>query len=263
MIRMKVIGILICSVFVTAILSGCAKNELPSINDPKYAISQPVDADKNGVIDEKDIQTLKAKADDCFNVNVLPFFQKAGIKIESEKDINTEENTNILKNTLTVAEWEKLTDGVNEWNKIRIQLEITKMGLDNKPITIDSGIVRGLCYYPDRLICFLDDNRYIYLIGISVPDHTSRYRKMSEDLFFKMVLNKTIKIEYDTLKSNADWLMGYVYIGDVFVNSEMIAKGYAKATPTASNSKYDELFKKLEKEARENKRGIWALTEEF
>jgi len=263
MIRMKVIGILICLVFVTAILSGCAKNELPSINDPKYAISQPIDADKNGVIDEKDIQTLKAKADDCFNVNVLPLFQKAGIKIESEKDINTEENTNILKNTLTVAEWEKLTDGMNEWNKIRIQLEITKMGLNNKPIIADSGIVRGFCYSPDRLVCFLDDNRFIYIAGISLPDHTSRYRKMSDDMFSKLALGKTVKIEYDAVKSAGDSLLVYIYVGDIFINAEMITKGYAKATPTPPNSKYDELFKKLEKEARENKRGIWALTEEF
>jgi hypothetical protein len=269
--KMKVIQILICLVFVTAIFSGCAKYELPSIDDPKYPITQPVDANKDGVIDEKDVQMLKAKADDYFNANVFPFFQKAGIEIKSEEDINTKENTNILKNNLTVAEWEKLTDGMNEWNKIRRQLKVN-ITVKDEPTIVDSGTVSGFIVTNECLLNFwFKEGRQAQLIGVGIPNNTSGYMLMSRDWFYKLALEKQARIEYDTVKSvkiagTDQVLLVYLYVGKKFINAEMIAGGYARAKPTPSNNKYDELFKKLEKEARDNKRGIWALigpTEEF
>ena len=44
---------------------------------------------------------------------------------------------------------------------------------------------------------------------------------------------------------------------DTMLNAELIKEGYAQAMTVPPNVKYAELFVKLEKEARENKRGFW------
>ena len=263
---MKVVFIISITVISIIVFVGCAKYELPSANNPKYiASSQAVDADENGVIDDKDVQILNAKANDCFNTRVVPFYEKAGIELKTEKDINTEENTNILKNNLTVSEWEKLNDGINDLYKTRIQQEATKMRVDNKTISFDSGRVGGNAYAPDRLDFWFEDGRLAELTGISIPTATSKYRKMSIDMFYKLALNKVAKIEYDTKKHEwtNQFLYVYIYIGDMFINAEMVSRGYARAKQTPKNNRYDALFTKLEKEAKENKRGIWAFTNEF
>ena len=247
-------------------LAGCAKYELPSANNPKYiANSQAVDVDENGVIDDKDVQILNVKANDCFNTRVVPFYKKAGIELKTEKDINTDENTNMLKNNLTVSEWEKLTDGINDLYKTRIQQEATKMWVDKKPIPFDSGRVGGNAYAPERLDFWFEDGRLAELIGISIPTPTSKYRKMCIDMFYKLASNKVAKIEYDMAKHEwtNQFLYMYIHVGDMFINAEMVSRGYARAKPTSQNNKYDSLFIKLEKEAKEKKRGIWALTEDF
>lgn len=265
MVLLRLTFIVSVTVFLVMGIAGCAKNELPTPTNPKYIGIQPVDEDQNGVIDEKDVKALEEKADNWFNVCVLPFYIKAGIELKTEKDINTEENTNILKNNLTVSEWEKLIDGINDLYKIRIQQEATKMRVDNELISFDSGKVGGNALAPDRLDFWFEDGRLAELTGISIPTPTSKYRKMSIDMFYKLALNKVAKIEYDTEKHEwtNQFLYVYIYIGDMFINAEMVSRGYARAKQTPKNSRYDALFMKLEKEAKEKKRGIWAFTNEF
>ena len=251
-------------IILIVILAGCAKYEPPS-----YFINYAVDANKDGVIDGKDIPVLEANAKDCFDTCIVAVCKKAGIELKTEQDMDTPANIDILEGILTIAEGKKLTIAKDDLKKIRRQMNDTQKyvetGKDKKPR--DSGIVRGLAYCPDRLICVLDDGRFVLLIGIGIPTHTSRYRKMSEDMFYKLTLNKAVNIDYDTVKSTGDYSFAYVYIDDVFVNEEMVSKGYARAKPTTDfttqNNKYDSLFKQLEKEAKENKRGIWALTDDF
>jgi len=250
--------------FALAIVVGCAKYELPSNPSPYVAIT-PLDADENGVIDGKDVQKIEAGVSTSYQSRVLPYFAKAGIKLETEEDIWTEENTNILKHKLTVAEWEQLIDGMQEWNKLRNQLVVTKAAAEGKPHVTDSGVVRNLAYQPNRLVPHLDDGRYILLTGIGVPTYASKYRRMADDLLYKLARNKKDRIEYDvirTIKGDA-YLQGYMHTNDCFVNAEMVARGYAKAVPSPPNSKYDSEFKRLEEEAKKAKRGIWALADDF
>ena len=255
----------ILAIILVMVPVGCAKYELPSSASPYLAI-QPLDADKNRVIDDEDVQELEAEANSCYQTRVLPYFSMADIEVETEKDLWSEQNTMILKETLTVAEWERLTEGMKEWNKLRTQLEVTKAAADSSEPTItDSGVVRGIAYHPKRLVPHLEDGRLILLTGIGVPTHASRYRKMANDMFSKLAKKKIIRIEYDVARtvSGGSYLQGYIYTDECFVNAEMVAKGYAKAMPLPPNNKYDDEFKRLEKEAKAAKLGIWAFTDEF
>ena len=51
--------------------------------------------------------------------------------------------------------------------------------------------------------------------------------------------------------------MRYVYVDDLFVNSEMIRLGLARFEEIRPNTKYSELFLDLENKARKARRCIW------
>ena len=56
-----------------------------------------------------------------------------------------------------------------------------------------------------------------------------------------------------------DRLLRYVYAGDVFVNRELVARGYAEAINIKPNSMHYDEFLILEREARYEGKGMWGV----
>lgn len=54
-------------------------------------------------------------------------------------------------------------------------------------------------------------------------------------------------------------LLRYVYVGDIFVNAELVRQGYANAATYPPDVAHADLFVQLEAEARTAGRGCWAL----
>jgi len=52
-------------------------------------------------------------------------------------------------------------------------------------------------------------------------------------------------------------LLRYVYVDDLFINSEMIRLGLAKFEEVGPNVKYSELFLEMEEKAKKARRCIW------
>jgi endonuclease YncB( thermonuclease family) len=76
----------------------------------------------------------------------------------------------------------------------------------------------------------------------------------------KMTEGKRIRLEFgEEPKDKYGRLQAYVFLENgTFVNAEIIRQGYGRAVERGGNAKYFELFKQLEKEARDNRRGFWA-----
>lgn len=55
-----------------------------------------------------------------------------------------------------------------------------------------------------------------------------------------------------------DRLLRYVYFGEEMANARMVANGYAHAYTHPPNVRHADLFVQLEREARENGRGLWS-----
>jgi micrococcal nuclease len=55
-------------------------------------------------------------------------------------------------------------------------------------------------------------------------------------------------------------LLRYVYVGDLFVNAELVKLGYAQVATYPPDVKYQEYFLTLQREAEEAGRGLWATT---
>jgi micrococcal nuclease len=75
----------------------------------------------------------------------------------------------------------------------------------------------------------------------------------------KLVEGKRVSLEFDVEKYDRyNRLLAYVYLKDgTFVNAEIVKQGYASLMTIPPNVKYADLFSKLYREARENKRGLW------
>jgi micrococcal nuclease len=99
-------------------------------------------------------------------------------------------------------------------------------------------------------------------IGVSAPESENplssislEARKFNKDL----VEGKSVRLEFDEQKYDKyGRLLAYVHCDDVFVNAEVIRQGYGSVMIISPNTKHDEYFLKLEREAREAKRGLWA-----
>jgi endonuclease YncB( thermonuclease family) len=76
----------------------------------------------------------------------------------------------------------------------------------------------------------------------------------------ELVEGKMVRLEKDV--SNTDRygrLLRFVYLEDgTFVNDELVREGYARVSTFPPDVKLAEQFKLAEREARENKRGLWA-----
>ncbi len=99
-------------------------------------------------------------------------------------------------------------------------------------------------------------------IGVSAPESENplsptslEARKFNENL----VEGKNVRLEFDEQKYDKyGRLLAYVYCDDVFVNAEVIRQGYGSVMIISPNTRHAEYFLKLESEAREAKRGLWA-----
>lgn len=52
-------------------------------------------------------------------------------------------------------------------------------------------------------------------------------------------------------------LLGYVHLGNLMVNAELIREGYAKALTIPPNDRYAGTFKRLEQQAERAEAGLW------
>jgi len=78
----------------------------------------------------------------------------------------------------------------------------------------------------------------------------------------QLVGGKKVKLEYDVQKKDQyDRHLAYVYVEQdgewINVNAELLREGYARLNTIPPNVKYANYFLKLEREARQNCRGLW------
>jgi micrococcal nuclease len=74
-----------------------------------------------------------------------------------------------------------------------------------------------------------------------------------------LVEGKRVSLEFDVEKYDKyGRVLAYVYLKDgTFVNAEIVKEGYASLMTIPPNVKYADLFLRLYREARENRRGLW------
>ncbi len=106
-------------------------------------------------------------------------------------------------------------------------------------------------------------------IGIDTPEihhpmkGIERYGKEASEANRKLVDGKTVRLEFDVQEQDRyGRLLAYVYLEDgTFVNAWLVENGYAMVMTIPPNVKYQQLFLKLQREAREGMRGLWTYAQ--
>ena len=102
------------------------------------------------------------------------------------------------------------------------------------------------------------DGKTIRLIGINAPEIGEKCYQEAKDELKEIIYQKKIRLEKDVgNKDNYGRILRYVYVDDLFVNSEMIRLGLARFEEIEPNKKYSKLFLDLENKARKAGRCIW------
>jgi len=114
----------------------------------------------------------------------------------------------------------------------------------------------------DTLLLF--NGEKVRLIGVDTPETkhpqkpVERFGKEAHLFTKKMVERKEVRLEYDqTRRDRFGRILAYVYLMDgTFLNAEIIKQGYGFAY-IKYPFKYMEEFGQYQREAMENKRGLW------
>jgi micrococcal nuclease len=121
----------------------------------------------------------------------------------------------------------------------------------------------------------LSNGLRVRYIGIDTPELREKepgggwaykprpYAEEAREFNRDLVEGKYIKLESDVQKRDKyNRLLAYVYNEDMMVNLEMVRQGYAVIYTYPPNVKYSENFLEAQKQARENKKGLWSDLEE-
>jgi micrococcal nuclease len=119
----------------------------------------------------------------------------------------------------------------------------------------------------------LETGRRIRLLGVNTPENGSstekpmeRFGKEAADFTRRMAEGKRVRLEYDQATASRGYyditpqkaILAYVFLENgTLLNAEIIRQGYGYAFSRYSFSRMEE-FRNLEREARENRRGLWA-----
>jgi micrococcal nuclease len=74
----------------------------------------------------------------------------------------------------------------------------------------------------------------------------------------RLVGGRHVRLELDVrARDRYGRLLAYVWTGDTMVNAELVRLGYAQVMTVPPNVRYQKLFVKLQREARDAHRGLW------
>ncbi len=99
-------------------------------------------------------------------------------------------------------------------------------------------------------------------IGIDTPEVYPRVEAFGIEAWQanrELVEGKVVRLERDVTETDRyGRLLRYVYVGDIFVNAELVRLGLARSKAYPPDTKYQDLLEEMEAEAREAGRGMWA-----
>ena len=101
-------------------------------------------------------------------------------------------------------------------------------------------------------------------IGVNTPEthHPTRGQepggREAAEMNRRLVAGQRVRLELDVrARDRHGRLLAYVWVGDLMVNAELVRLGYAQVMTVPPNVKHQELFVKLQREARDAGRGLW------
>ena len=133
------------------------------------------------------------------------------------------------------------------------------------PNTVEAFVTRVID--GDTIEVRMNDKNYIVrYIGIDTPEIGNANTLPESFGIEASIKNKdlvwlnTVLLEKDVSETDKyGRLLRYVYVGDLFINSELVRQSYAQVATYPPDVKYLDLFLKLQREAEEANLGLWGI----
>ncbi len=93
----------------------------------------------------------------------------------------------------------------------------------------------------------------VYLIGV----RQSKYNQELSNQISKDLVNKTVTVDFDSVKLENDKVYAYIYIDGTLYNETLLAQGQAELRPERQNINKLDILLAAELEAQHNGIGIW------
>ena len=105
-------------------------------------------------------------------------------------------------------------------------------------------------------------------VGIDTPElhhpkkPVERFAARAAEANRAMVEGRDVRLVADREERDAyGRLLAYVYVGNTMVNAELVRGGFAESFAFEPNTLHKDLFDRLEREARDARRGQWGALE--
>lgn len=111
----------------------------------------------------------------------------------------------------------------------------------------------------DTMIMMVEGKKeWVNLLAVDAPEAVQPWGMVALNALNGLVTGKDIRIEFDKKKRNYEGQMwGYLWVGETFVNLEMVLNGYALWDFWPPNIRYDEQLLTAEFQARREWKGMW------
>ena len=107
----------------------------------------------------------------------------------------------------------------------------------------------------------IEGGYHVRYIGIDAPEKWEPFYGEATEVNRNLVEGKKVYLEKDVEdKDDNGRLLRYVWLDNTMVNAELVKLGYAYSYSYPPNTKYQQYFLQLEKEAREQKLALWSLS---
>ncbi|HEX8205203.1 MAG TPA: thermonuclease family protein [Solirubrobacteraceae bacterium] len=108
------------------------------------------------------------------------------------------------------------------------------------------------------------DGERVRLIGIDTPESVKPgtpvecFAREASAALKRLVGGRRVRLVTDVERRDRyGRLLAYVYRGELFVNAELVRQGYATVATFPPNVRHVDELLHLQREARENTRGLW------
>lgn len=113
-----------------------------------------------------------------------------------------------------------------------------------------------------------DRREKVRYIGMDTPESVKPgtpvqcFAKAASAANARLVDGRRVRLELDAEERDRyGRLLAYVYVGRVFVNAELVRRGFAVQLTIPPNVRYADRFRTLARDAREHGRGLWSACE--
>ncbi|MBN1586407.1 MAG: thermonuclease family protein [Candidatus Omnitrophica bacterium] len=115
----------------------------------------------------------------------------------------------------------------------------------------------------------LSTGQHVRYLGINTPEVRKKrggqwiydpepFAEAATALNRDLVEGCRVRLEYDVEKKDKyGRLLAYVYLGDLWINGEMVRSGLGEVFTLAPNTKYVDELAGLQNQARQERKGIW------